>query len=115
MKEAVILSTARTGLGKSFRGTFNDTHGATMAGHVLEHAVARAGIAPGEVEDVILGCALPEAATGMNIARLSAIRAGLPVSAGGVTVNRFCVRLAGDRHGGAHYYRWCAGDGGGRC
>ena len=90
MKEAVILSTARTGLAKSFRGAFNDTHGATMAGHVLEHAVKRAGVAPDEIEDVILGCGLPEAATGKNIARLSAIRAGLPVSAGGVTVNRFC-------------------------
>ncbi len=90
MKEAVVLSTARTGLAKSFRGAFNDTHGAAMAGHALAHAVARAGVAPGEIEDVILGCGLPEAATGKNIARLSAIRAGLPVSAGGVTVNRFC-------------------------
>ena len=90
MKEAVVLSTARTGLAKSFRGAFNDTHGATMAGHALEHAVTRAGVEPGEIEDVILGCGLPEAATGKNIARLSAIRAGLPVSAGGVTVNRFC-------------------------
>ncbi|WP_193173134.1 acetyl-CoA C-acyltransferase [Nisaea nitritireducens] len=90
MKEAVVLSTARTGLAKSFRGAFNDTHGATMAGHALEHAVTRAGVAPGEIEDVILGCGLPEAATGKNIARLSAIRAGLPVTAGGVTVNRFC-------------------------
>jgi acetyl-CoA C-acetyltransferase len=90
VKEAVVLSTARTGLAKSFRGAFNDTHGATMAGHALEHAVTRAGVEPGEIEDVILGCGLPEAATGKNIARLSAIRAGLPVSAGGVTVNRFC-------------------------
>lgn len=90
MKEAVVLSTARTGLAKSFRGAFNDTHGATMAGHALEHAVTRAGVEPGEIEDVILGCGLPEAATGKNIARLSAIRAGLPVTAGGVTVNRFC-------------------------
>lgn len=90
MKEAVVLSTARTGLAKSFRGAFNDTHGATMAGHALEHAVTRAGVEPGEIEDVILGCGLPEAATGKNIARLAAIRAGLPVTAGGVTVNRFC-------------------------
>lgn len=90
MKEAVVLSTARTGLAKSFRGAFNDTHGATMAGHALANAVTRAGVEPGEIEDVILGCGLPEAATGKNIARLSAIRAGLPVSAGGVTVNRFC-------------------------
>jgi acetyl-CoA C-acetyltransferase len=90
MKDAVIVSTARTGIGKAFRGAFNDTHGATMAGHALEHAVARAGIEPGEVEDVILGCGLPEAATGKNIARLAALRAGLPTSTGGTTVNRFC-------------------------
>lgn len=90
MKEAVVLSTARTGLAKSSRGAFNDTHGATMAGHALDHAVKRAGVEPGEIEDVILGCGLPEAATGKNITRLSAIRAGLPVSTGGVTVNRFC-------------------------
>ncbi|WP_420406381.1 acetyl-CoA C-acyltransferase [Nisaea sp.] len=90
MREAVVLSTARTGLAKSFCGAFNDTHGATMAGHALQHAVTRAGVDPAEIEDVILGCGLPEAATGKNIARLAAIRAGLPVSAGGVTVNRFC-------------------------
>jgi len=90
VKEAVVLSTARTGLAKSSRGAFNDTHGATMAGHALDHAVKRAGVEPGEIEDVILGCGLPEAATGKNITRLSAIRAGLPVSTGGVTVNRFC-------------------------
>lgn len=90
MREAVIVSTARTGIGKAFRGALNDTHGATMAGHALEHAVARAGIEPGEVEDVILGCGLPEAATGKNIARLAALRAGLPTSTGGTTVNRFC-------------------------
>jgi len=90
MRDAVVVSTARTAIGKAFRGAFNDTHGATMAGHALEHAVARAGVEPGEVEDVILGCGLPEAATGKNIARLAAIRAGLPVSVGGTTVNRFC-------------------------
>ena len=74
MREAVIVSTARTPTGKAFRGAFNQTHGATMAGHAIEHAVSRAGIDPGEVEDVILGCGLPEGATGKNIARLSAVR-----------------------------------------
>ncbi len=91
MTEAVIVSTARTPIGKAFRGAFNATHGATLGGHVLAQAVARAGIEPGEVEDVVMGCGLPEAATGKNIARLSALRAGLPVSAGGTTVNRFCA------------------------
>jgi acetyl-CoA C-acetyltransferase len=90
MREAVIVSTARTGLAKSMRGGFNMTHGATMAGHAIKHAVGRAGIDPAEVEDVFLGCAQPEGATGMNIARLSAIRAGCPVTTAGVTVNRFC-------------------------
>ncbi len=90
MREAVIVSTARTGLAKSMRGGFNMTHGAVMAGHAIKHAVARAGIDPAEVEDVFIGCAQPEGATGMNIARLSAIRAGLPVTTAGVTVNRFC-------------------------
>ncbi len=90
MREAVIVSTARTGLAKSMRGGFNMTHGAAMAGHAIKHAVERAGIDPGEVEDVYLGCAQPEGATGMNIARLSAIRAGCPVTTAGVTVNRFC-------------------------
>jgi acetyl-CoA C-acetyltransferase len=90
MNEAVIVSTARTGLAKSWRGTFNMTHGATMGGHVVKTAVERAGIDPAEVEDLVIGCALPEGATGGNIARQIAIRAGLPVSAGGVTVNRFC-------------------------
>ncbi len=90
MKEAVILSTARTGLAKSFRGSFNMTHGATMGGHVVEHALARAGIEPGEVEDLAIGCGFPEGATGQNIARQIGIRAGLPVSAAGMTVNRFC-------------------------
>ncbi len=90
MREAVIVSTARTPIGKAFRGAFNNTHGATMAGHAIEHAVSRAGIDPGEVEDVILGCGLPEGATGKNIARLSAVRAGVPVSAAATTVNRFC-------------------------
>ena len=90
MKEAVIVSTARTGLAKSWKGAFNMTHGATLGGHVVQHAVARAGIEPGEVEDVLMGCANPEGATGVNIARQIAIRAGLPVSVPGATVNRFC-------------------------
>jgi acetyl-CoA C-acetyltransferase len=90
MAEAVIVSTARTPIGRAYRGAFNNTHGATLAGHVIRHAVARAGIDPAEVEDVILGCGMPEGATGDNIARQAALRAGLPVTASGVTVNRFC-------------------------
>ena len=90
MKQAVIVSAARTGLAKSFRGSFNMTHGATMGGHVVEHAVKRAGIDPGLIEDVMIGCGFPEHATGQNIARQIALRAGLPVTASGLTVNRFC-------------------------
>jgi acetyl-CoA C-acetyltransferase len=90
MADAVIVSTARTPIGKAYRGAFNNTHGATMAGHVIAHAVQRAGIEPGEVEDVIMGCAMPEGATGSNVARQAALRAGLPVTTAGVTVNRFC-------------------------
>jgi acetyl-CoA C-acetyltransferase len=90
MPDAVIVSTARTPIGRAYRGAFNNTHGAVLGGHVISHAVQRAGLDPGEVEDVIMGCALPEGATGQNIARQSALRAGLPVASGGVTVNRFC-------------------------
>ncbi len=90
MGEAVIVSTARTPIGKAFRGAFNKTHGAAMGGHAIKHAVERAEVEPEEVEDVILGCGLPEGATGHNIARLAAIRAGLPVTTSGTTVNRFC-------------------------
>jgi acetyl-CoA C-acetyltransferase len=90
MTDAVIVSTARTALAKSWRGAFNMTHGATLGGHVVRAAVERAGIDPAEVEDVIMGCATPEGATGSNIARQIALRAGLPVTAAGVTVNRFC-------------------------
>ena len=90
MREAVIVSTARTGLAKSGRGGFNMTHGATMAGHAIKHAIAKAGIDSAEVEDVFMGCANPEGATGFNIARLSAIWAGCPVTTAGTTVNRFC-------------------------
>ena len=90
MKEAVIVSTARTALTKSWKGAFNMTHGATLGGHVVQHAVARAGIDPAEIEDVLFGCGYPESATGSNIARQIALRAGLPVSVAGATVNRFC-------------------------
>jgi acetyl-CoA C-acetyltransferase len=90
MNEAVIVSTARTGLAKSWRGAFNMTHGATLGGHAVQAAVGRAKVDPAEVEDVLFGCALPEGATGGNIARQIAIRASLPVSTAGVTVNRFC-------------------------
>ena len=89
-KEAVIVSSARTGLAKSGRGGFNITHGATMGGHVIKNVIERAGVDPGEIEDVVMGCGWPEGATGNNIARLSAMRAGCPVTVSGVTVNRFC-------------------------
>ncbi|BBK31302.1 acetyl-CoA C-acetyltransferase [Stella humosa] len=89
-REAVIVSTARTPIGKAFRGAFNKTHGTEMSGHVVRHAVERAGVDPAEVEDVVLGCGFPEGATGFNIARNAAIRAGLPVTTSGMTVNRFC-------------------------
>ena len=90
MLDAVIVSTARTALAKSWKGAFNMTHGATLGGHALQAAIARAGIEAGEVEDVIIGCANPEGATGANIARQIALRAGCPVTTGGMTINRFC-------------------------
>jgi acetyl-CoA C-acetyltransferase len=90
MTDAVIVSTARTGLAKSWRGALNMTHGATMGGHVVKHAIERAKIDPAEVEDVLIGCATPEGATGSNIARQIALRAGCPVTTAGMTVNRFC-------------------------
>ncbi|MBE0625441.1 MAG: acetyl-CoA C-acyltransferase [Burkholderiales bacterium] len=90
MTDAVIVSTARTGLAKSWRGALNMTHGASMGGHVVKHAIERAGIAAAEVEDVLMGCATPEGATGSNIARQIALRAGCPVTTAGATVNRFC-------------------------
>ena len=90
MREAVIVSTARTPIGKAVRGAFNNTHGATITGHVIQKAVERAKIEPGEVEDVVIGCANPEGATGHNIARDAALRAGLPVTVPGETINRFC-------------------------
>ena len=90
MTSAVIVSTARTPLAKSWKGAFNMTHGATLGGHAVQHAIARAGIDAGEVDDVIMGCANPEGATGANIARQIALRAGCPVTVSGMTVNRFC-------------------------
>src|SRR5450756_2861744 len=90
MTAAVIVSTARTPLAKSWKGSFNMTHGATLGGHAVEHAIKRAGIEAAEVEDVIMGCATPEGATGANIARQIALRAGCPVTVPGMTVNRFC-------------------------
>lgn len=90
MTSAVIVSTARTPLAKSWKGSFNMTHGATLGGHAVQHAVQRAGIDPATVDDVIMGCANPEGATGMNIARQIALKAGLPVTASGMTINRFC-------------------------
>ncbi len=90
MTDAVIVSTARTGLAKSWKGALNMTHGASMGGHVLAAAITRAGIEAGEIEDVIIGCATPEGATGSNIARQIALRAGCPVTTAGMTVNRFC-------------------------
>jgi len=89
-REAVIVSTARTPLTKSWKGAFNMTHGATLGGHVIKAAVERAKVDPASIEDVIMGCAYPEGATGFNIARQASLRAGLPVTVAGVTVNRFC-------------------------
>ncbi len=90
MREAVIVSTARTGLAKTGRGSLNDTHGITMAGHAIKHAIARAGIEADEVEDVYLGSAQPEGATGHNVARNAALWAGCPTTTAGATINRFC-------------------------
>ncbi len=90
MTKAVIVSTARTPLAKSWKGAFNMTHGATLGGHAVQHAIQRAGIDAGEVEDVIMGCANPEGATGANIARQIALKAGCPITVSGMTVNRFC-------------------------
>ena len=90
MTDAVIVSTARTPLCKSWRGALNMTHGAKMGGHVVKHAIERARLEPQEVEDVVMGCAQPEGANGWNIARQIAIRAGCPVTTSGMTVNRFC-------------------------
>ena len=90
MTQALIVSTARTPLAKSWKGAFNMTHGATLGGMAIKAAVARAGVDPAAIDDVLMGCANPEGATGMNIARQAALRAGLPISVSGATVNRFC-------------------------
>ncbi|HZT21178.1 MAG TPA: acetyl-CoA C-acyltransferase [Dongiaceae bacterium] len=90
MTDIAIVSTARTPIGKAYRGALNLTHGATLAGHAVQHAVARAGVDPAEVDDVVLGCSMPEGATGYNIARLAALRAGLPVTTSGTTIDRQC-------------------------
>ena len=103
MTDAVIVSTARTPIGRAVRGAFNITHGAELGGHVIRHAVARAGLDGSDVEEVVMGCANPEGATGGNIARQAALRAGLPVTASAMTVNRFCssglqaIAIAADR------------------
>jgi acetyl-CoA C-acetyltransferase len=91
MRNAVIVSTARTPIGRAYKGAFNDTHGAVLGGHVVSHAVSRAGLDPGDVEDVILGCGRPEGATGANIARQASLMAGLPSSVPGLTVSRMCA------------------------
>ncbi|MCA0213420.1 MAG: acetyl-CoA C-acyltransferase [Proteobacteria bacterium] len=91
MREAVIVSTARTPIGKAYRGALNNTHGAELGAHSLRHAVQRAGIDPAEVEDLIIGCGMPQGASGYNIGRQVAIRAGLPIETGGTTVNRLCA------------------------
>ncbi len=103
MGRAVVVSYARTGLAKSNRGGFNETHGAAMAGHVIQHAVERAKIEPELIEDVILGCGGPEGATGMNVARNAAIWAGLPVTTSGTTINRFCSSGLQAIASAAHY------------
>ncbi|MFL0671435.1 MAG: acetyl-CoA C-acyltransferase [Erythrobacter sp.] len=90
MHEVAIVSVARTPIGKAFRGAFNDTHGATLGAHAIANAVARAGIAPAEIEDVVIGNGSPEGAQGMNIARMAAMKAGLPAAVPGQTINRFC-------------------------
>ena len=90
MKEAVIISTARTPIAKAYRGAYNNTHGATLAGHAIKKAVEVSGVSPEKVEDCVLGCAMPEGTTGHNVARIAAIRAGLPVTTAGSTINRFC-------------------------
>src|ERR1700694_2992172 len=90
MPEAAIVSAARTPIGRAFRGAFNQTHGATMAGHVIANAVKRSGADPAEIEDVVIGTGLPEGATGHNIGRVAALRAGLRLSAPGTTISLYC-------------------------
>jgi acetyl-CoA C-acetyltransferase len=90
MAEAVIVATARTPIGKAYRGAYNNTHGVDLMGHAIEHAVNRSSVDPGEIEDILVGCGFPQGQTGMNVARVSAMRAGMPVTASAATVNRFC-------------------------
>ena len=90
MTDAVVVSTARTPLAKAFRGAFNNTHSGTMGGHAIRHAIARAGVDPAEIDDVIFGCAVPEGDSGNNIARHSGLVGGVPLSSGGVTIARAC-------------------------
>lgn len=90
MRDIALVSTARTPIGKAFTGAYNRTHGATLAGHAIAHAVKRSGIDPNEIDDVVLGCSLPEGATGYNIARVAAVRAGLPITVSGTTIDRQC-------------------------
>ena len=105
MRDVVVVSYARTGMAKSVRGGFNNTHGATMAGHAIQHAIARAGIDAAEVEDVVLGAAQPEGATGHNVARNAAIWAGCPVTTSGTTINRFCSSGLQAIASAAHYIK----------
>ncbi|MDX1481937.1 MAG: acetyl-CoA C-acyltransferase [Woeseiaceae bacterium] len=91
MKDAVIVSTARTPIGKAYRGAFNNTEGPTLAAHAIRHALERAGVDPAEVDDVVIGCAMQQGSTGQNVARLSALAAGLPVSVAGMSVDRQCA------------------------
>ena len=103
MRDVVLVSYARTGLAKSVRGGFNITHGAALAGHAIQHAIAKAGVDPASVEDVVLGCGQPEGATGHNVARNAAIWAGCPVTTSGTTVNRYCSSGLQSIAVGAHY------------
>ncbi len=110
MRDVVLVSYARTGLAKSARGGFNITHGAALAGHAIQHAISRAGIDPGEVEDVVLGCGQPEGATGHNVARNAAIWAGCPVTTAGTTINRYCGSGLQALSVAAHYVAEEGGD-----
>ena len=112
MIEAVIVSTARTPIGKAHRGAFNQVRGADMAAHAIRHALARANLEPGAAEEVVMGCGYPEAATGGNVARHAALVAGLPVQSAGVTVSRFC---ASGLEAIAHAARRVVGRGAVRC
>ena len=103
MRDVVLVSYARTGLAKSARGGFNITHGAALAGHAIQHAIAKSGVDPGEIEDVVLGCGQPEGATGHNVARNAAIWAGCPVTTAGTTINRYCGSGLQALAAAAHY------------